>query len=186
MIRIKNLDFTGSFVYHCHILEHEDRGMMSLNTVQPETPIYVTGAGQGGGPAVNVYSGIDNSVLASFFAFDSSFTGGVQTAVADVNNDGISDVIVGAGPGGGPRVIVYNGATNFTTTLLTSSHSAHPSLAGWMLQVAISTRMVLRTSLLALALVVALKLISLMAELEMFLLSSMPMISPSVAASLSR
>jgi FtsP/CotA-like multicopper oxidase with cupredoxin domain len=117
VIRIKNLDFTGSFVYHCHILAHEDRGMMSLNTVQPETPIYVTGAGQGGGPAVNVYSGIDNSVLASFFAFESSFTGGVQTAVADVNNDGISDLIVGAGPGGGPRVIVYNGATNFTTTL---------------------------------------------------------------------
>ena len=117
VIRIKNLDYTGSFVYHCHILAHEDRGMMSLNTVQPETPIYVTGAGQGGGPAVNVYSGIDNSVLASFFAFESSFTGGVQTAVADVNNDGISDLIVGAGPGGGPRVIVYNGATNFTTQL---------------------------------------------------------------------
>lgn len=117
VIRLKNLDFTGSFVYHCHILAHEDRGMMSLNTVQPETPIYVTGAGQGGGPAVNVYSGIDNSVLASFFVFESSFTGGVQTAVADVNNDGISDLIVGAGPGGGPRVIVYNGATNFTTTL---------------------------------------------------------------------
>ncbi|MEI7855452.1 MAG: multicopper oxidase domain-containing protein [Planctomycetota bacterium] len=117
VIRIKNLDFTGSFVYHCHILAHEDRGMMSLNTVQPETPIYVTGAGQGGGPAVNVYSGIDNSVLASFFAFEEDFTGGVQTAVADVNNDGISDVIVGAGAGGGPRVQVFNGATNFTTTL---------------------------------------------------------------------
>ena len=117
VIRIKNLDFTGSFVYHCHILAHEDRGMMSLNTVQPETPIYATGAGVGGGPAVNVYSGIDNSVLNTFFAFESSFTGGVQTAVADVNNDGISDLIVGAGPGGGPRVIVYNGATNFTTQL---------------------------------------------------------------------
>jgi len=117
VIRLKNLDFTGSFVYHCHILAHEDRGMMSLNTVQPETPIYVTGAGAGGGPAVNVYSGIDNSVLASFFAFEEDFTGGVQTAVADVNNDGISDVIVGAGPGGGPRVQVFDGATNFTTTL---------------------------------------------------------------------
>jgi len=117
VIRIKNLDFTGSFVYHCHILAHEDRGMMSLNTVQPETPIYATGAGAGGGPAVNVYSGIDNSVLASFFAFEEDFTGGVQTAVADVNNDGISDVIVGAGPGGGPRVQVFDGATNFTTTL---------------------------------------------------------------------
>ena len=117
VIRIKNLDFTGSFVYHCHILAHEDRGMMSLNTVQPETPIYATGAGAGGGPAVSVYNSLDNSILNTFFAFEEGFTGGVQTAVADVNNDGISDVIVGAGPGGGPRVQVFNGATNFTTTL---------------------------------------------------------------------
>ena len=117
VIRIKNLDFTGSFVYHCHILAHEDRGMMSLNTVQPETPIYATGAGAGGGPAVSVYNSLDNSILNTFFAFEEGFTGGVQTAVADVNNDGISDVIVGAGPGGGPRVIVYDGSTNFTTQL---------------------------------------------------------------------
>jgi len=117
VIRMKMLDFTGAFVYHCHILPHEDRGMMGLNTIIPETPIYATGAGEGGGPAVNVYNSLDNSVLASFFAFESSFTGGVQTAVADINNDGISDLIVGAGPGGGPRVQVFDGATNFTTTL---------------------------------------------------------------------
>ena len=117
VIRMQMLDYTGSFVYHCHILPHEDRGMMGLNTIIPETPIYATGAGEGGGPAVNVYNSLDNSVIASLFAFESSFTGGVQTAVADVNYDGISDVIVGAGPGGGPRVQVFNGATNFTTTL---------------------------------------------------------------------
>ena len=116
-IRTKSLDYTGAFVYHCHILPHEDRGMMALVTIQPETPIYATGAGAGGGPAVNIYSGLDNSLITSFFAFEEDFTGGVQTAVADVNNDGISDVIVGAGAGGGPRVIVYDGATNFTTQL---------------------------------------------------------------------
>jgi FtsP/CotA-like multicopper oxidase with cupredoxin domain len=116
-IRTKSLDYTGAFVYHCHILPHEDRGMMALVTIQPETPIYATGAGAGGGPAVNVYSGLDNSLITSFFAFEEDFTGGVQTAVADVNNDGISDVIVGAGEGGGPRVIVYDGSTNFTTQL---------------------------------------------------------------------
>jgi FtsP/CotA-like multicopper oxidase with cupredoxin domain len=116
-IRTKSLDYTGAFVYHCHILPHEDRGMMALVTIQPETPIYVTGAGAGGGPAVNVYSGLDNSLITSFFAFEEDFTGGVQTAVADINNDGISDVIVGAGAGGGPRVIVYDGSTNFTTQL---------------------------------------------------------------------
>jgi hypothetical protein len=91
--------------------------MMALVTIQPETPIYVTGAGAGGGPAVNVYSGLDNSLITSFFAFEEDFTGGVQTAVADINNDGISDVIVGAGAGGGPRVIVYDGSTNFSTQL---------------------------------------------------------------------
>ena len=116
-IRTNSLDYTGAFVYHCHILPHEDRGMMALNTIQPETPIYATGAGAGGGPAVNVYSGLDNSLITSFFAFEEDFKGGVQTAVADVNNDGISDVIVGAGAGGGPRVQVFDGATNFTTTL---------------------------------------------------------------------
>ena len=116
-LRTNSLDYTGAFVYHCHILPHEDRGMMGLNTIQPETPIYATGAGAGGGPAVNVYSGLDNSLITSFFAFEEDFKGGVQTAVADVNNDGISDVIVGAGAGGGPRVQVFDGATNFTTTL---------------------------------------------------------------------
>ena len=30
MIRIPFTDFTGKFVYHCHILNHEDNGMMGL------------------------------------------------------------------------------------------------------------------------------------------------------------
>ena len=118
VIRIKPLDFTGAFVNHCHILHHEDMGMMALVNTQPETPIYVASAESGGGPAVSVFNSLDNSILSTFFAFEESFTGGVQTAVADVNNDGVSDLIVGAGLGGGPRVIVFNGATNFTTTLL--------------------------------------------------------------------
>ena len=30
VIRTRFLDFTGKFVYHCHILDHEDRGMMGV------------------------------------------------------------------------------------------------------------------------------------------------------------
>jgi FtsP/CotA-like multicopper oxidase with cupredoxin domain len=26
----------GDFVYHCHILDHEDRGMMAIIRVQPQ------------------------------------------------------------------------------------------------------------------------------------------------------
>jgi len=40
----------------------------------------ITGAGPGGAPQVNVFSGSDNSLLSSFFAFDPSFTGGVYVA----------------------------------------------------------------------------------------------------------
>jgi FtsP/CotA-like multicopper oxidase with cupredoxin domain len=34
-IRSRFVDFTGLFVLHCHILAHEDRGMMQLVQVVP-------------------------------------------------------------------------------------------------------------------------------------------------------
>jgi hypothetical protein len=47
--------------------------------------------------------------LNSFFAYDSSFRGGVTVAVGDLNGDGKADIITGAGPGGGPQVKIFNG-----------------------------------------------------------------------------
>lgn len=117
VIRLKPIDFTGEYVFHCHILPHEDRGMMSLVGTKPNTPIYVTGAGPGSSPAVTVYNSLNNQKITSLLAFDAGFKGGVRTSVADVNNDGISDLILGAGPNGGPRVRVLDGATNFQSAL---------------------------------------------------------------------
>ena len=116
VFRYKPIKFTGSYVYHCHILPHEDKGMMALITTIPNIPIYATGAGADGS-SVSVYNSLNNSLITSFSPFGADFKGGVTTAVADVNNDGVSDLIVGAGAGGGPRVRVFNGATNFKTTL---------------------------------------------------------------------
>ena len=35
VIRIPFRDYTGKFVYHCHILNHEDNGMMGIVEVVP-------------------------------------------------------------------------------------------------------------------------------------------------------
>jgi serralysin len=47
--------------------------------------------------------------LASFFAYDQSFSGGVRVAAVDVNGDGKADIVTGAGPGGGPHVKAFDG-----------------------------------------------------------------------------
>jgi hypothetical protein len=75
----------------------------------PATALYATGAGPGGGPHVIVRNAAD-AVVGQFMAFDANFSGGVQVATGDVNNDGVADVIVGAGPGMDPRVRVLSGA----------------------------------------------------------------------------
>jgi hypothetical protein len=45
------------------------------------------------------------------FAFEPSFRGGLAVALGDLTGDGIPDPVVGSGPGGGPRVKAYDGAT---------------------------------------------------------------------------
>ncbi len=44
--------------------------------------------------------------------FFPGFAGEVRTATADVTGDGVADFIGGAGPGGGPRVVVIDGRTH--------------------------------------------------------------------------
>jgi extracellular elastinolytic metalloproteinase len=73
-------------------------------------------AGFGGGPRVAGYDGQflvtggRRKLFNDFFAFDPSLRNGVYLAGGDVNGDGRSDLVVGAGPGGGPAVTVFDGA----------------------------------------------------------------------------
>jgi autotransporter-associated beta strand protein len=68
------------------------------------------GAGAGGFPIVNVYDG-NGSLIRSFMAYETSFHGGVNVATADINNDGVPDVITAPGFGGGPLVRIWDGQT---------------------------------------------------------------------------
>ena len=94
-------------------------GDLRLRNYSPRT-IEAYTAGPGGGPHVKVIDSAklsqvqsngqiaDSALLASFFAFDPKFSGGVSVAVGF--NGVQRKIIVGAGPGGGPHVKVIDGA----------------------------------------------------------------------------
>ena len=77
----------------------------------------IVAAGTGGGPRISIWNGTTlqngaytGNVVPDFFAFEPDLQNGVYVAAGDVNNDGFSDVVVGAGPGGGPRVLIISGS----------------------------------------------------------------------------
>jgi hypothetical protein len=45
-----------------------------------------------------------------FFAFEDTLRNGAYVALGDLTGDGKADLIFGGGPGGGPRVRVFDGA----------------------------------------------------------------------------
>jgi len=81
----------------------------------------ICGAGVGGGPNVRVFSVTPSraTMVANFFAFEPVFMGGVYVAAGNLDGNvsasghAIDDLIVSAGPGGGPRVIAFSGGTNY-------------------------------------------------------------------------
>ncbi|MFA6197554.1 MAG: L,D-transpeptidase family protein [Patescibacteria group bacterium] len=58
-------------------------------------------------PMVKVSDPKTLQATGEFLAFDKSFQGGGTVAVDDVNGDGRPEIVVGAGPGGSPRVNIF-------------------------------------------------------------------------------
>lgn len=77
----------------------------------PGTPArneIVVGSGPGELPMVRVYD-LNGTLEAEFLAYEETFRGGVNVAVANVvSGDGLAEIITGTGPGGGPLVKVFN------------------------------------------------------------------------------
>ncbi|HEY3787906.1 MAG TPA: FG-GAP-like repeat-containing protein [Urbifossiella sp.] len=81
----------------------------------------VLSADQGGGPRITIFSfnaatPPAPTVDANFYGIaDPNFRGGTRTAVGDLNGDGVPDLAVATGNGGGPRIALYDGTSLFTT-----------------------------------------------------------------------
>ena len=83
--------------------------------IPPGTTLTVVGSGAGGPTRFTVNAAATFTQLASFSPYQSygtgsGFTGGVRVVTADVNRDGVDDIIVGPGPGMAAEIKVYSGA----------------------------------------------------------------------------
>ena len=101
-------------------------------------PDLIVAAGLGGGPRVAAYDGRSLNggtpvrLFNDFYAFEDTLRNGVTVAAGDVNGDGYADVIVGGGPGGGPRVAVFDGRSllGSQTVTVASFYAGDPTARG--------------------------------------------------------
>ena len=77
--------------------------------IPQKAAVIAVAAGDGGGPRVRVFHDLSTGAAFDFFAYDSTFRGGVRVAVADLNGDGIPDVITAPGPGMAALIRVFDG-----------------------------------------------------------------------------
>jgi hypothetical protein len=97
---------------------------VTIRVTHAPAPVLAVGSGAGGTVRVFAADGAPRMTLAPF---GGGFAGGVWVAAADVTGDGLADIVVGAGAGGGPHVQVFDGRD---LTIVRDFFAYDPSFAG--------------------------------------------------------
>jgi hypothetical protein len=111
-------------------------GNFDGNPLTPDS--LVTAPKAGGGPHIIVWNTKQNAdgtivvtgIKQQFMAFDSRFFGGVNIATGDLDGDGKAELIVAAGPGGGPHVKIYTPDANGFLHLVDQFYAYSPIFHG--------------------------------------------------------
>jgi RHS repeat-associated protein len=73
------------------------------------SPIIATGTDVGQPPLVRVWDALSGTLKFQFMAYEPSFRGGVRVAMADLNGDGMPEIVCVPGPGMASLVRVFDG-----------------------------------------------------------------------------
>ncbi|HYH65056.1 MAG TPA: hypothetical protein VD866_10210, partial [Urbifossiella sp.] len=84
-------------------------GVGNLNPTGPAS--IITGAGRGGAPHVKTFDGRTGAQVLSFFAYDTSFSGGVYVTGGRLSGAGSGVILTATGDGGGPLLRSFDGVT---------------------------------------------------------------------------
>lgn len=141
-LRTKFENYAGLFVIHCHRLNHEDNGLMTLVNVIPAASTYAVAVpgSKGRAAEVKVYDGNGDKLVATVKPF-AGYEGTPSVAMGDIDDDSVYDLVVGAGKDHAPEVVAYagkpkGGKAPFTTEL--ARFEAFDSSAGGGISVASS------------------------------------------------
>jgi hypothetical protein len=91
----------------------ESRAMPAVLAGVPADAVVVA-PDDGGVPQVKIVDPATGEDVAVVQAYEDSFRGGVHASLGDVNGDGVRDLVIAPGEGGGPRVRVLDGASGAT------------------------------------------------------------------------
>jgi len=71
------------------------------------TPEIIISAAAGAKPYIKIFR-LDGSLINQFLVYPEAYLGGINLAVADLDKNGVNEIITGATAGGGPHVLVLN------------------------------------------------------------------------------
>ena len=83
-----------------------------------------TAPGPGGGPHVKGFS-LTGKLESEFFAYDAAFRGGVAIAAADVDGDGVDEILTAPGVGESPVVKFHRKSGGLMDTIVLETDSRH-------------------------------------------------------------